>query len=84
MRTSLQAALWDEQRVGVDQMAEVFAVAAVRFGSTEAEEGLRRLSRYFTWGAFGVLSPVVMARTPSRRTCRRSGLRRQGRFFRSK
>jgi AcrR family transcriptional regulator len=60
MRSSQEAALWDEQRVGVDQMAEVFAVAAVRFGSTEAQEGLRRLSRYFTWGAFGVLSPVVM------------------------
>jgi hypothetical protein len=60
MRTSQEAALWDEQRVGVDQMAEVFAVAAIRFGSTEAEQGLRRLSRYFTWGAFGVPSHVVM------------------------
>jgi hypothetical protein len=36
------------------------AVAAIRFGSTEAEVGLTRLGRYFTWGAFGLLSPVLM------------------------
>jgi hypothetical protein len=36
------------------------AVAAIRFGSTEAEVALTRLVRYFTWGAFGLLSPVLM------------------------
>ena len=34
-------------------------VAAIRFGATEAEVGLRRLGRYFAWGAFGLLSPVL-------------------------
>jgi hypothetical protein len=53
-------ALWQEQRAGIDQMAEIFAVAAIRLGSTEAEVGLTRLGRYFTWGAFGLLSPVLM------------------------
>jgi AcrR family transcriptional regulator len=60
MRSPQVEALWQEQRAGIDQMAEIFAVAAIRLGSTEAEVGLTRLSRYFTWGAFGFLSHVVM------------------------
>jgi AcrR family transcriptional regulator len=59
MRNSGEGALDAEQRAGIVQIAEVFAVAAVRLGAAGPPDELARLSRYFTWGAFGVLAPVL-------------------------
>jgi AcrR family transcriptional regulator len=60
MRNSGEGALDAEQRTGVNQIAEVFAVAAVRLGAAGPTAELTRLSRYFTWGAFGVLAPTLV------------------------
>jgi AcrR family transcriptional regulator len=59
MRNSQQEALDAEQRAGITQMAEVVAVAAMRLGSSDPLVELRRSSRFLTWGAFTMLTPIL-------------------------
>jgi AcrR family transcriptional regulator len=60
MRNSQKEALNAEQRAGITQMAEVVAVAAMRLGSGDPLAELRRSSRFFTWGAFAMLTPILV------------------------
>jgi AcrR family transcriptional regulator len=66
MRNSGEGVLDSEQYAGIVQIAEVFAAAAARLGAAGPPAELSRLSRYFAWGAFGLLDPVLAGGSTAR------------------
>jgi AcrR family transcriptional regulator len=49
-----------EQTVGIDEIAEVFSVAALRLGCAAPIEEVKSISRFFTWGAYGLMNPSTI------------------------
>jgi AcrR family transcriptional regulator len=58
MRGTSEPALNNAQQEGIVQFAAIFAVAARRLGTTTND--LQRVSRFFAWGAFGLLRPELI------------------------